>query len=319
MPIPYIIERDGSRAKLTIQPTKYFNFTATNHLIKESGASGALDTFADDYTTLTTFVYLGGEPFRLRSYMDGDQFMLIVQPPDDAPPPDDAALDRAAEWANRRFALDLDLEKATNAIAAVDDYGAEIVARSFPARPANYSTAWEALLKSLVHAQIFPGFAAKLDDYLRSNYGSKFTFDGETVAFFPSPEQLAPASVEELRAAKFSQQKAEYLVAVARALIHQPERYDFERLRTLSGEEAVAILQELHGVGPWVSQNVAMRGLPHMDVFIEEKATKAALTPYYGREGKISKQQFADAAAKFAPYRAVACYYTYFKHYGGEG
>ncbi len=302
----------------TLHPTEHFDFAQSLEFVADSGATNYLDQIDDARTTLQRPVRFGDGVYWLHlSSPDGHKIDLTVTAPDEMPPPDDEVMQAAAEWANRRFFLDVDMNAVKKALDT-DKYGAELVTRFFPARPANYPSAWEALIKSVVHAQIYPGLAQRLDDYLGRNHGTMVTFMGESYAMVPTPQELMSAIPDDLKAASFSRQKADYLTTIPQQMLDDPEKYDFDTMRELPGEEIVNRLKDLHGVGDWTAQNVAMRGLPHTDVFIDEKATRATLTPYYGKEDKLTKKQAKDAVERFAPYRTFACYYTYMKHFNME-
>ncbi len=307
---------DTVQAKLT--PTEHFSFAQSLEFIEDSGANNHLDQIDVKATTLERPIYLNDKLFWIRlESQDGHTIQMTLTAPEGQEIPNQADVDAAAEWANRRFWLDVDMEAVKKALVT-DKYGEELVTRFFPARPANYPSAWEALIKSVIHSQIFPGFAAKLDDYLCRNYGTEVKFKGETYHMVPTPEQLLNAIPEDLQAASFSRQKADYLTTIPKQMTEDPDMYDFDAMRDLDPDVAVKRLKALHGVGDWTAQNTVMRGLPHLDAFIDEKTTRATLTPYYGKEDKLTKKQAKEAVGRFSPYRAFACYYTYMKHFNME-
>lgn len=311
------VATDDQTVTTTLQGTEHFNFKQSLQFVKDSGATTLSERISDDNTTLERPLRLGARMLwvTLRSAEEDSAVELTLTAVDDAEPPTQAELDQAAAWATRRFWIDVDMGAVEKAIA-VDDYGKELITRFFPARPANYPNAWEALIKSVIHSQIYPGFAQKLDEYLCRNYGTVVTYAEETFYLYPTPEQLVTAPPDDLIAAKFSRQKADFLTTIPQQMLDEPDVYDFEAMRSRDGEEVIKTLKQLHGVGDWTAQNVAMRGLPHLDVFIDEKATRETLTPVYGKENKITKKQVRVGVERFSPYRAFACYYTYMKHFG---
>lgn len=307
--------RTGSTLHTTLYPTEHFSFAQSLEFMQSSGAVNHLDQVNDDKTQHQRPLRLGDRVFWVVLESPDDKTLTItVAPADDAPPPEDTHLQQAIQWANRRFFLDLDMG-AVQAALSTNAYGEELITRYYPGRPANYPSAWEALVRSVVHSRIFPGLAQKLDAYLCETYGTAFTYQGQIYHLIPTPEQLAKATPDDLRAARFSRQKAEYLVTFSQQILDEPDVYDFEAMTDLPGDEIVERLSKLHGVGPWTAQNVAMRGVPHLDVFIDEKTTRETLTPYFGKDGKITKKQVADSTSNYAPYRSIVCYYTYMKHF----
>jgi 3-methyladenine DNA glycosylase/8-oxoguanine DNA glycosylase len=316
-----ITQVSDNATQATVPATKHFDTQQSIKFLSDSGAVNQLDDINEDFTRLRRAMRLRDIPYLvIVEPGEGDSMRVTVQAADDQPAPGDEIMQAAAEWANRRFFLDVDMDAVKKALA-VDDYGKMLVAQCWPARPSNYGGPWDALLKGVIHAQIYPGFASKLDDYVRVTYGERVTFDGETINLFPRPIELAFANEHDLRAAKFSRQKADFAVNLSRMLLDDPVTYDFETLRQMPGEDVVKTLKTLRGVGEWNSQNTAMRGLPHLDVFIDEKTTRKAIAPHYSRTDDMNKREVAAAVERFAPYRTFACYYTYMHHFdmGGKG
>ncbi len=307
---------DSRQVQLVLNATKYFSFSQALSNISGSGASTILDTLDEEQAVLQRLERVDDAVYRLTlSSPDDHRVMVVIDPAGDDPKANDEVIQTISERVNRRFFLDVNMDDVRDALA-INQYGKEIIKMCWPVRPVNYGGAWEAMLKSLVHAQIFPGLATKLDEALITNYGERISFGDEQRAMLPRPVELARANEEALRDMRFSRQKASYLTGISGRFLKEPNKWDFDRLRQLPGKEAVTTLKELKGVGPWTAQNVAMRGLPHPDVFIDEKNTRETLAPYYGdRDDTISKKQLEQAAAEFAPFRSFACYYTYMKRF----
>ena len=197
----------------------------------------------------------------------------------------------------------------------VNEYGEDLCTSFWPARPPNLSGPWDGLLKTVISTRIFPGLAKRLQDGLIQNYGSVAYFNGQEYGFFPQPERLAKVSPDELIAMKFSRQKADYVTAIAQMVMEEPEKFDFERLRSLPGEDAVAILDELPGVGPWIARYTAMRCLAHPDIFVDEEGIRKTLIAGMRLRKLSSTKELVDVTKVYAPYRTFACYYTYMRMY----
>ncbi len=299
-----------------ISASQQFDFKQSLAFLDNSGANDRLDMLDKEGSLLQRPMLLDDHPFlvTLEALQDTD-LQVTVQAPDEEDAPNLAVLDEAIAWANRRFWLDIDMDAVKDAIAG-DEFGNMLVDMMSPARPANYASAWEALLISVTHAQIYPGLAKKLDDTLAEVFGIKAVFDGETFYLTPRPFDLLRADEEELKGMRFSRQKADYLTSIPQTIMNDMTTYDFEDMRQRDGQSVINELTALRGVGAWTSQNVAMRGLPHPDVFIDEKSTRKALAPFYYRnEDAITKKNFQETVARFAPYRSFACYYTYMYHF----
>lgn len=318
---PYAGDVPGVRARLKLAAG--IDFHQQLESLRYSGAHDILDTFGQDDSMawLERPVMLGERPFLLRitglPSSDEASFVELSLTADDhfGEPPGDAEVRRAVEFASRRFWWELDMEEVRKALS-VNEYGLDLVGRYWPNRPANLAGPWEGLLRTVISNQIFPGLAVKLQRSLVDFYSENTaTFQGKTYKFYPSVERIADIAPDDLLGLRFSRQKARYIPGLARMLLEKPGRFDWEKLKTLPGAEAVAILDELPGVGPWTAHYVAMRGLPHPDVFIDEAGLRKTIAVGFNCPPDISGEEAALLAAPFAPYRSIACYYSYMKMY----
>lgn len=116
-----------------------------------------------------------------------------------------------------------------------------------------------------------------------------------------TPEAVAVAPEEALRAAGLSRQKVRYARALAEAGI------DFEGLRALPTDEVVATLVRLPGIGVWTAEVYAMFALGHADVFapgdlaLQEGARRLLDLPERPKERALR-----EIALAWSPWRAVA-------------
>ena len=303
-----------------LRPVGVFDMRSSLESLKVSGAMDYLDRLSDDMSELERPILLNDRPFLLRltdlsTSAQEPQIALALYADDRTQePPSERHVVQAAEWVNRRFFLDVDMARVREALN-VNEYGEDLCTSYWPARPANLSGPWDGLLKTVISTRIFPGLAKRLQDGLIQSYGSVAYFNGQEYGFFPSAERLASVSPDELTAMKFSRQKADYLPGIAQMIVSDPTKFDFERLRSLPGEEVVAILEELPGVGPWIARYTLMRGLAHQDVFVDEGGIRKALIAGMQLRGLSSTKELVNLPKVYAPYRTFACYYTYMKMY----
>lgn len=317
------LHEDGLALTARLQLPADINFKQQLHTLKESGAHDLLDEFGPEQEQLWLErpVRLSGHPFLLR-LAEGERrsdasFIELTLRPDDAAdaPPGEAQMQEAVSHASRRFWWELDMAAVREALS-VNEYGEELVSRFWPTRPANLPSAWEGLLKTVISVQIYPGLAVRLQQTLLDFYSdTKAHFGGREYKFYPSVARLAAVLPEDLLGGRFSRQKARYLPSIAQIILDAPQKFDWERLRSLPSAEAVKVLDDLPGVGPWIANYVAMRGLPHPDVFIDEAGLRKTLATAFDRRAEISSDELARLTAVYAPYRSLACYYTYMKMY----
>ena len=307
-------------ARAILRPTAPFDFKQSLNFMRNSGANDLNDSFGPEDNWLERPVSLDGQPFLVRLTNNTEDvqtpsLQLSVRASDDSDQlPDAKVIEAAAEWANRRFFLDVDME-AVREVLAVNDYGESLVGKFWPSRPVNLPGAWEGLLKTVVSVQIYPGLAQRLQRGLLDLYGEAVRFRGQSYHLFPTAAKLAAIGPDELLTMKFSRQKASYLPGIAQMVLAEPQKYDWEAVRQLSGEAAVAVLDDLPGVGAWTASYCAMRALPHLDVITKEEGLRKALANAYDRRAVISPAETEQLMAVFAPYRTFACYYTYMLMY----
>lgn len=116
---------------------------------------------------------------------------------------------------------------------------------------------------------------------------------------FPRPERLADCTEEELRALGLGY-RAPYVLDAARRVAGG---MDLEALRTLPEDEALARLNQIHGVGPKVAQCMLLFGLHRLDAFPQDVWIKRAMARYFPGKSR----------ADFGPDAGIAQQYIF--HY----
>lgn len=151
----------------TLRPTAPFSFKGSVTSLRDSGATDINDSFGPDNDWIERPVKLKGRPFLVRltnlsEDADHPLLELSVQAHAEAETTSTIQdLEAAAEWANRRFLLDVDMLAVREALTT-NEYGQELVARYWPHRPSNLPSTWEGLIKTVIGNQIFPGLAVHL-------------------------------------------------------------------------------------------------------------------------------------------------------------
>jgi DNA-3-methyladenine glycosylase II len=286
-----------------------------------SGATDALDRIPEKRDGFGRFMLCDEVPLytRLDPHPDNPtQVRLTVQSADDQSHPPTA---EQIEWVKneyaRRFFWDVDME-AVCATLEQHPFGTELSARFHPVRPVNLADGWSALLKTVIANQIYPGLATRLNQTLREQFGPRARFNGEWIYFYPYPDVLAEVPPDQLRPLSFSRQKADYLPAIGDMVAANPDTYEWARLRQTSPEETITALLELHGVGKWTAHYVAMRGIAHPDIFVDEATIRKSVGIGSGIGDKINDSTFQKLTSVYAPYRTFACYYAYMAYYNAE-
>ncbi|CRZ35150.1 N-glycosylase/DNA lyase [Herbinix hemicellulosilytica] len=111
-------------------------------------------------------------------------------------------------------------------------------------------------------------------------YGNK-TEDkttGKVYYTFPTPNKLAEAKKEDLRALKLGY-RDEYIIEASRAVYLG--KIDLEALKACSHEEAVKTLKSIKGIGDKVANCISLFGLHHIEAFPIDVWMKRVLSEYY--------------------------------------
>lgn len=123
---------------------------------------------------------------------------------------------------------------------------------------------FEAICWCIIGQQINLTFAYKLKRRMVEQYGESVEIDGQVHHFFPKPEVLAQATMEDLKALQFSRQKADYVIHVARLI----SAGDFSKAELLTLPDREAQLKRLisvRGIGEWTANYVLMKTLKDMN------------------------------------------------------
>jgi DNA-3-methyladenine glycosylase II len=121
----------------------------------------------------------------------------------------------AGEAVTRLFSLDLDLSPFKEVVEA-DPVMSAIVRELRGLKPPRTATLFEALVDSIIEQQISLSAARSIEVRFTRTFGDTLDLGARTYHAFPTPERLAGASPEEVRACGLSLSKAEYILGVAR-------------------------------------------------------------------------------------------------------
>jgi DNA-3-methyladenine glycosylase II len=119
---------------------------------------------------------------------------------------------------------------------------------------------FEAICWCIIGQQINLTFAYKTKRRLVERYGTKIVYEGQNYYAFPSPEVLAAASPDELKAMQFSGQKIAYLIGIAN--VFKEGKMSKEILLDLPDVAAQQkALTAIKGIGIWTANYTLMKTL----------------------------------------------------------
>jgi 3-methyladenine DNA glycosylase/8-oxoguanine DNA glycosylase len=160
----------------------------------------------------------------------------------------------------RMLGLDVDLSQALR-LAAADSRLRPVVQRFAGLRPPRFASLFETLGMTIPFQQVSLEAGQSFVNRLVKRFGKS----RGALWLFPTPEAIANASLEDLRAAGLSEAKAATLRHVASLIVAGTlSEAEIERLPS---EEALRSLDDLPGIGPWTAGVILLRGFGRLDVF----------------------------------------------------
>lgn len=172
---------------------------------------------------------------------------------------------------------------------------------------------WEALCWAVVGQQINLAFAYRLRNRLIALGNGVEVAEaarGAAPLPFPSPVQVARLTPQALRQVRFSRQKADYLLGLARAFADG--LLDETALCAMAPEQAERVLLGQKGLGPWSAAYAMMRGLGHSDALpIGDTGLRTALQRQFRLRSPPDTKRQARLMEPLRPYRSLATYYLW--------
>lgn len=132
-------------------------------------------------------------------------------------------------------------------------------------RPPRFAGLFDAFASVVPFQQVSLDAGVAIVNRLVERFGRIIKHGGRTFHAFPSAEVVAGARVDSIARSGLSHRKAETLRRIARAI--STGELTESRLVHLGNEEAIRLLCELPGIGPWTATVVLLRGLGRLDVF----------------------------------------------------
>ena len=158
--------------------------------------------------------------------------------------------------------------------------------------------------QALVQAVAYQQLHGKAGDAIFAKF--KHHFNG-----FPTPEQLAAASFDDLRACGFSGRKIETIQGIAAATITGlvPSRIAAD---AMSNEALIERLVTLKGIGQWTVEMMLIFTFKRIDILpVDDFAVVEGFKRLKKLETKPKPKQMAEIGSAWAPYRTIASWYLW--------
>jgi DNA-3-methyladenine glycosylase II len=210
-------------------------------------------------------------------------------------------VDAVAAQVARIFSLDVD-GSGYPELALRDPALAPLMAAFGGLRPVCFTSPYETAAWAILSARVSMAQAARVQDRLIAELGTRLQVGGQDVWSFPTPERLL--ELRELPGA--APEKVARLRGVAQAALDG--RLDAARLRALGDRDGPASLLGIRGIGPFWSSGIYLRGCGIADVFPDEPLAIAALGHLHGLGDRPEPGVVARLTELYAPYRMWVCF-----------
>ena len=172
------------------------------------------------------------------------------------------------------------------------------------------ASVFEALMETIIEQQISWVTAQKAQRWLVEWAGNHLTYAGRTYYAFPTPAQIAAATVDDLKPLKITFKRMALMIDLAGQVASG--QLDLEGLREVTPAAAYQRLVAIKGIGHWTAVVTLERAFGHADwVAHNDVVLQAATNRYFlGGSGRIPPEQVTDTFARYGDHAGLAARYT---------
>ena len=168
---------------------------------------------------------------------------------------------------------------------------------------------FEALVDSIIEQQISLNVAHRMERNVIKTFGDTLMVDGTLYYAFPTPQQLASATKEQLRTCGLSARKAEYIHDISKSIVDG--KLDLEQFKTYGdAEEIITELCKIRGIGVWTAELTMLRGMNKLEVLpADDLGLRRHIAHYYCNDRKISSEEARRIAERWGKWKGLAGFY----------
>ncbi|SDA14082.1 DNA-3-methyladenine glycosylase II [Pseudomonas sp. NFPP10] len=193
---------------------------------------------------------------------------------------------------------------ATRFLAALDADWAALIAAVGPClhQPRPEREPYQALVRAVAYQQLHARAGDAILGRLRA------LFPGQD---FPTPGQLADASLESLRGCGFSSRKVATLQGIAQATL-DGRVPDAASARGLDDEQLIERLIQLPGIGRWTVEMLLIYSLEREDILpVDDFGVREGYRRLKDLEKQPSPRQLRQIGQAWSPWRTTAAWYLW--------
>lgn len=215
---------------------------------------------------------------------------------------------KAEEAVKFIFNLDFDLRSFywdTKNDPTMRQIGEQLYGLKNPTTP----TVFEALVDSIVEQQISIKVAHTIEERLIKKFGDSLTLDGETYYAYPTPQNIARSSIDEIQGCGLTVRKAQYIYGAAELIVDG--KLDLEQLKTRQNpEEIIAELDAVRGIGVWTAELTMLRGMQKLDALpADDLGVRRVISRYYCGGKPIKAAEAREIAESWGRWKGLAAFY----------
>lgn len=193
-----------------------------------------------------------------------------------------------------------DIERGVKHLRRSDPVMREVIRRAGPFALKLKRDRFQALVQSILSQQISGKAAAAVRRKLEDLVGE----GGMT------PEHLASLSMEKLKSAGLSKQKASYILDLSKRV--RDGGLPLERMARLSDDAVIESLIEVKGIGVWTAHMFLIFSLGRLDVLPHgDYGVRSAIQKLYDLKGLPDRHTCHQIATPWRPYASIASWYCW--------
>ncbi len=169
---------------------------------------------------------------------------------------------------------------------------------------------FEALCWGVLGQQINLTFAYSLKRQFVEKYGDSVEWNGKKYWVFPSYEQIAQLTPNDLADIKMTVKKSEYIIGIAKLMANGA--LSREQLMNMSFKDAEKNLLKIRGIGPWTANYVLMRCLRFQTAFpIDDVGLINSIKLLRNMDRKPTKDEIVELSCPWKNWESYATFYLW--------
>jgi DNA-3-methyladenine glycosylase II len=170
-------------------------------------------------------------------------------------------------------------------------------------------TVFESLVDAIVEQQISIKVARTIEERLAVKFGEKMEIENDSFFAFPTPRNLAEASISDIQGVGMSKRKAEYIFNASKMIVDGKLNLELIK-KEADAERVIAELDALKGVGVWTAELTMLRGIPRWDVLpADDFGIRRVISTYCCGGRPIEAAEVRQIAKSWGKWKGLAAFY----------